>query len=583
MLRNNSTCNRQIEAAQQRTCMVNGRLTQKLLSLLAILLLLIWSTAACRPQPEAITSRPTTRTITLLFENEERNLQTKASTVRELLAENDIALGELDEVDPPAFTPLSDGMTVTVVRVSESFEVIQQTIPFERNFVRSESMNEEDDPLIVQAGQDGLQETTWRIVYRDGLESERWPTNSVIVTEPVEEIVMVGIGSVGGNATFAGVLAFISDGVPVLMRGSSAFPDRLSISGQLDGRIFKLSPTGSHLLYSQLDSDQDRSRFGNSLWVLATAPNSMPEPLGVENVLWADWNPAEAEALEIAYSTARPTDAPPGWEANNDLWLGSVISETAIFTATQLIDAYPATYGWWGGSYAWSPQGDQIGYTFADEVGIININATAPRHIRLQSFTEYNTLSNWVWTPSLTWSPDGRYLAFTNHGSDDNRTMQFDSWVINANSGVGGRFVDQTGMWGHLHWTTVDENGVPNGQIAYLKSSDPIDSQRSNYTLWMMDADGSNRRQLFPPVGENSRFPRYAQFLAWGPEGTQLSFVFNEQLYLYDLQTESASRLTQDDAAVSNPTWAPYGAGLTVEDSAVTSRSAQPASSQDSE
>lgn len=529
-----------------------------------LLLIFIWGSIACSAQPDAVANRPAVFDVTLVVEGEATDLQSSAATVRELLADNDVELGELDELDPPGFTPLTNEMTVTVVRVSESFDVIQQTIPFERNFVRSESMNEGDDPVIVQAGQDGLQETTWRIVYRDGLESERWPTNSIIVNEPIEEIVMVGIGSVGGNVTFDGLLAYINDGVPVLMRGSSAFPEQLTIEGQLDGRIFKLSPTGSHLLYSQVDPATVGTQFSNSLWVVETASGSEPLPLEIENVLWADWNPSEPTDLEIAYTTARPTDAPPGWEANNDLWVGSVISETTAFTSTQRIDAYPATYGWWGGSYAWSPQGDQIAYTFADEVGVININAFEPQHIQLQRFTEYNTLSNWVWVPSLTWSPDGRYLAFTNHGSDDNRVMQFDSWVISADSGVGGQFVDQAGMWGHLHWTTAEANGVKNGRISYLKTNDPIDSQRSNYTLWVMDADGSNSRQIFPAVGENSNFPRYPQFMTWGPSGAEMSFIFNDQLYIYDLMTESASRLTDDDSTISHPSWAPYGAGLDV-------------------
>ena len=114
-----------------------------------------------------------------------------------------------------------------------------------------------------------------------------------------------------------------------------------------------------------------------------------------------------------------------------------------------------------------------------------------------------------------------------------------------------------------MHWATSPANEIANGQIAYLKTNDPIDSQRSNYTLWIMDDDGSNGRQLFPPVGENSRFPRYSQFMSWSPTGDGISFVFNDQLYLYDFQSEQASRLTQGDTAVSLPTWAPYGSGLT--------------------
>lgn len=502
-------------------------------------------------------------TITLIADGDSRELTSQATTVRALLDEAEIELGDLDEVDPPPFAPLTNNLTVTVVRVEESLELIAETIPFERQFVRSESLGENDPPVIVQAGQDGRQETTWRIVYRDGLEAERWPTNTVVVASPVEEIVMIGIGAVGGNVTFPGTIAFLSDGAAVMMRNGSAFTQQLNTGGGLDGRVFSLSPTGSHLLFTRTAGDG--SQFQNELFVIRTTANAAPRSLGVENVLWADWNPAAATPLEIAYTTALPTEAPPGWEANNDLWTGDLLSsETAVFSPTQRIDAYPATYGWWGGNYAWSPNGRYIGYSYADEVGVINVDPFSgpARHIQLQQFIEYNTLANWVWVPSLSWSPDSRYLAFINHGSDDNRAMQFDSWVVDINTGVGSRFVDQAGMWGHLHWTSTADGGGPNGRILFLRSSDPTDSQRSGYTLWGMDQDGSNSRQIFPAVGENSRFPRTAQFMDWAPTGDQVVFVFNGQLYLYDLLSGEARQMTRDDAQTSQPSWAPYGAGL---------------------
>ena len=494
---------------------------------------------ACGRQPAAISNRPEAFNISLIVAGEQSEKRSSAATVRLFLEENNVDVGALDELEPPGFTPLAEGLTIRVVRVAESFEVIQQTIPFERQFVRREAMSETDAPIIVQAGQDGLQETTWRIVYRDGLESERWPTNSVIIETPVEEIVMVGIGSIGGNVTFSGILAYMSDSAPTLLRGSSAFAEQLRISGKLDGRVFKLSPTGSHLLYTQTSAEAS-TQFNNSLWLIGTARGARPRPLNIENVLWADWNPAKTAVMEIAYSTARPTNAPPGWEANNDLWRGNVSrSETAVFRPSQLIEAYPATYGWWGGNYAWSPDGSRLAYSFADEVGVINMGSGLgdSRHIQLQTFTEYNTLANWVWVPSLTWSPDGNYIAFTNHGSDDNRAMQFDSWVVNINNGVANKFFNQSGMWGHMHWAANGSVPLADGRITFLKSTDPIDSQRSNYTLWIMDNDGSNSRQLYPPVGENSSFPHYSQFMVWGPTGHEVSFIFNEQLYLLNLES----------------------------------------------
>ncbi|MEZ4592374.1 MAG: hypothetical protein R3D55_14705 [Chloroflexota bacterium] len=58
-----------------------------------------------------------------------------------------------------------------------------------------------------------------------------------------------------------------------------------------------------------------------ALWVIGTQRGARPQELGIENVLWADWNPNRLSPYQIAYTTANPVDQPPGWEANNDLWL----------------------------------------------------------------------------------------------------------------------------------------------------------------------------------------------------------------------------------------------------------------------
>lgn len=515
--------------------------------------------AACAEQlPNNTPSLPLQ--VELTADNNTQTLTTEATNVRELLQEVDIQLNDLDEVTPPLFTLLQDGMQVQVVRVSESLEVIPQSIPFEREVVRSETMEADDPPVILQGGKAGLQEVTVRIVYRDGLEAERWPTQTVVVEPAQNEIVMVGIGAGAGNVTFAGVLAYISGGTAVLLRGQTAFPQQIETGGVLDGRVFSLSPAGDYLLYTQTTTNT--AQFNNSLWVVGTARDAIPRPLNIENVLWGGWNPAAVDVLQIAYTTATPTNSPPGWEANNDVWLLEIPadSETEL-EPQQLVEAYPATYGWWGGNYAWSPNGRFLAYSFADEVGLLDINAKEAEDRRriLQTFTEYDTLSSWVWVPTLSWSPNGRFLAFTNHNAPDTQALRFDIWVADATNGILGRFVEQAGMWGHVHW------GPGANQIAFLRSTNPLDSQRSSYTLWFMDSDGSNARQIYPPIGENSYFAIEQQFMVWGPTGEDMAFIFNNALYFFNLTTGEARRATEDDAIASRPTWAPYGAAETAD------------------
>ena len=545
-----------------------------LLPLLAVLV-------GCGQEPAAVGRVPLA--ITLVADGQTRTLTSEAATVRQLLETANVALGDLDEVTPPLFTPLTADTTIRVVRVTESIELIEQSIPFQRKIIRNEAMTADDPPLIIQGGQMGLEELTLRIVYRDGLEAERRITQVTLLTPSRDEIVMLGLGSglTARNVTFGGLLAYISGGNGVLLRGATAFPEFLPVGGELDGRVFALSPTGSHLLYTRVPTDTADITLFNSLWLLSTERGSTPEPLGVNNILWADWNPSQAETLQIGYTTALATAVPPGWEANNDLWLAEVTSSGRLL-AERVVDSYPATYGWWGGRYAWSPDGRWIAYSYADEVGVIDVVAlrvaqatanpsatptppptaegTASPRQPLRQLPIYETRAEWVWLPSLSWSPDGRYLAFSQHTPLASGLAEFDLGVVDVLTGVSGRVATHVGIWGYPRWSPPTAEGQSG--VAFLRALDPSDTLRSSYTLWWMDTDGSNGRQIYPPLGENSYFARQEQFLAWGSSGADVAFVFDDDLFLLNLRTGESFRVTQGAGTASHPTWAPYGAAV---------------------
>ena len=526
-----------------------------------IVISLILTLIACTDQTPQFAANRTSQ-VTLIADGETETVTTDAGNVRDLLRDQNIILNDTDEVNPPLFTPIADDMNVTIVRVTESIAIIEQSVPFERQLVRSEALAPDDPPRVVQAGKSGLEELTVRIIYRDGIESERRVTQITPIVEAQEEIVMIGVGGVTGNLNFAGILAIINGGVGVVFRGNTAFPEQLNTGGELDGRVFALSPTGNHLLYTATSTETNSF---NSLFVISIDPDAEPRSLGIDNVLWANWNPSATVRQQIAYSSGIATNLPPGWEANNDLWLGELLrSDQAPFIPRQLIEAYPATYGWWGGNYAWSPSGRYIAYAYADEVGVLDLGVDDDEEIerfRLQKFTEFTTGGEWAWVPSLSWSADGQFLAFTNHAGNDPNDVEFDGWVVDVANRVAAPFVPNAGMWAHPHWSPVIDE-TDSHLLASLRATAPLESERSSYTLWLMDQDGSNGRQIYPAFGENSAFPRDEQFMSWGPTGRDIAFVFNNALHIYNLDSGEAHRVSQDDVVASHPSWAPYGSGI---------------------
>jgi len=109
------------------------------------------------------------------------------SNVEEALERAGIEKGESDRVEPPLYTLLADGEQIQIVRVSEIFETEEEIIPFERQIVRNESLPEGETRLI-QLGQNGLQEITYRSVYEDGIEISDALVKTVIVHEAIPEI-----------------------------------------------------------------------------------------------------------------------------------------------------------------------------------------------------------------------------------------------------------------------------------------------------------------------------------------------------------------------------------------------------------
>jgi Tol biopolymer transport system component len=466
------------------------------------------------------------------------------STVSQALQAANIAIGSLDKAEPPLYTVLNDGDSITLIRVEEKFETEEQVIPFERQVVRNESLPD-GETRLVQAGVNGLQEITYRIVLEDEEEISRSIVKSVILQEAAPEIVMVGAQASFTPLPIPGRIAYLAGGNAWLIDTSTANRIPIVTTGDLDGRIFFLSPKGDYLVFTR-KSTKSPDKEINAIWAVRTN-GGKPFSTGIVNVVhYAEWIPG---TNSIAYSTVEPRSAAPGWQANNDLHRYSITNGAKA----KILDASSGgVYGWWGSVYSFSPDG-RLAYARPDGIGLVDVEKRTIKP--LVDITPFNTHSDWAWLPSLSWGADGNTLFYTSHAPPPALVNEEDSpfFDLNAMSFSNNANVEMVGGAGmfaypsssHLQASSTERQY----QVAYLQAIFPEQSETSRYRIVVMDRDGSNRRTIFPAndaPGIQPQTPVWAPDPIEGQAGDFIAVVYQGNLWLVDSGNSQAYQITGD-------------------------------------
>ena len=149
------------------------------------------------------------------------NVTTTKTTVAEILEENHIILLPEESVIPGEEESLSDNNTIRISKdenqevvevadvtatsanvtvdellksydsIIEKIETIQETIPYETitKDVSNGATTKKD--TVIQQGEDGLREVTYKVKYQNDVEIERTEISSTIIKEPVNKIIEV--------------------------------------------------------------------------------------------------------------------------------------------------------------------------------------------------------------------------------------------------------------------------------------------------------------------------------------------------------------------------------------------------------
>jgi len=192
-------------------------------------------------------------------------------------------------------------------------------------------------------------------------------------------------------------------------------------------------------------------------------------------------------------------------------------------------------YGWWGMSFAISPDGS-IAYARPDGIGTVSLSGgyLAP----LLDTRHFKRTVEWPGSPASVGGGDGKTLYFVDHAPapapiTDEESPYFDLKATSLISKFTARLTEQVGMLQRqlLHHSP---NGQENSyQMAYLQAIFPDQSETSRYRLVVMDRDGSNHRALFPPpdsIGLEPQTPAWAPQPIPGQAGDFLAVIYQGNL-----------------------------------------------------
>lgn len=484
-------------------------------------------------------------------------------SVDEFLRQAQISIGDLDRVNPPLFTQIEDGMVITVVRVSEEVSCSDSPLPFQTRRIPTDALAPNQEQ-VSQVGQNGMVQTCQRCIFENGAQTTCSVSSQTVITEAIEEIIYFGTGGVTVPIVIEGKLAYIGGGQAWFIEGNVRNRRPLTTTGQLDGRVFDLSESGRQLLFTLSTESSTDPTFSNELWAVLDTTNSQAVRLLPDNVLTAEWFPGES--YTVSYSTAEPRDDLLNWEAYNDLYLMKVDTETGQSIDFQDVVEVNAIgiYSYWGTQYRWSPDGQQLAWSRADSVGLVDLKNGD--FTTLATFPHFDPaiVANWVWQPRLEWSQDSKQLLTTFHGppygsESSVNSVVFDTAILAPERQlVIPKAIPLSGIWSQAQYSPVrfDANGFPDYQIAYLQARDPLNSLGGEYELVVADRDGSNPKAIFPPEGRLGIRPfnePNTDFI-WSPSGTHIAIIYQGNLWIVEIATQSAQQITTDGQA-SHPRW----------------------------
>ena len=113
------------------------------------------------------------------------------SSVLDVLAEAGIGLVGYDYTKPGPETPLKANDTIQVIRVTEDFRLVDQSIQYQTLWQASDQLDL-DTTALISAGQPGIQRQRVRVRYENGVEVSQTVDGEWVAQQPVNQVIGYG-------------------------------------------------------------------------------------------------------------------------------------------------------------------------------------------------------------------------------------------------------------------------------------------------------------------------------------------------------------------------------------------------------
>jgi len=145
---------------------------------------------------KAITVNIVAKDIQLEVQTAEDNIKDMLETEVATLKEQGIVFNkDVDEVLPSIDSKIEDNLSVQLINVEAKDVIEKQAIKFDTITEKNESLDK-SVKKVKSEGVDGKKEITYKVIYKDGVESSREVISSKVVSEPQNKILIQGTGTV---------------------------------------------------------------------------------------------------------------------------------------------------------------------------------------------------------------------------------------------------------------------------------------------------------------------------------------------------------------------------------------------------